>query len=151
MYSRGSTKIKHKELKGKKEMRVTKLIREYVEETVNGIYEPLIKNCDGDYYEKKKEVKKILEKLADEFDAAAKKIIKENGFSIDSWDDREKTIITYTCNFGNKEYMPILEKRRKLRDEKKQKVQDILVNLELGGTKAELDEMLKKIKEEVVG
>ena len=132
-------------------MRVTKLIREYVEETVNGIYEPLIKNCDGDYYEKKKEVKEILEKLADEFDAAAKKIIKENGFSIDSWDDREKTIITYTCNFGNKEYMPILEKRRKLRDEKKQKVQDILVNLELGGTKAELDEMLKKIKEEVVG
>lgn len=132
-------------------MRVTKLIREYVEETVNGIYEPLIKNCDGDYYEKKKEVAKILEKLADEFDAAAKKIIKENGFSIDSWDDREKTIITYTCNFGNKEYMPILEKRRKLRDEKKQRVQDILVNLELGGTKAELDEMLKKIKEEVVG
>lgn len=132
-------------------MRVTKLIREYVEETVNGIYEPLIKNCDGDYYEKKKEVEKILEKLADEFDAAAKKIIKENGFSIDLWDDREKTIITYTCNFGNKEYGPILEKRRKLRDEKKQKVQDILVNLELGGTKAELDEMLKKIKEEVVG
>lgn len=132
-------------------MRVTKLIREYVEEVVNGIYEPLIKNCDGDYYEKKKEVETILEKLADEFDAAAKKIIKENGFSIDSWDDREKTIITYICNFGNKEYMPILEKRRKLRDEKKQKIQDILVNLELGGTKAELDEMLKKIKEEVVG
>lgn len=132
-------------------MRVTKLIREYVEETINGIYEPLIKNCDGDYYEKKKEVEKILEKLADEFDVAAKKIIKENGFSIDSWDDREKTIITYTCNFGNKEYMPILEKRRKLRDEKKQKVQDILVNLELGGTKAELDEMLRNIREEVVG
>lgn len=132
-------------------MRVTRLIREYVEETINGIYEPLIKNCDGDYYEKKKEVETILEKLADEFDTAAKKIIKENGFSIDSWDDREKTIITYTCNFGNKEYMPILEKRRKLRDEKKQKIQDILVNLELGGTKAELDEMLKKIKEEVVG
>lgn len=132
-------------------MRVTKLIREYVEETINGIYEPLIKNCDGDYYEKKKEVEKILEKLADEFDVTAKKIIKENGFSIDSWDDREKTIITYTCNFSNKEYMPILEKRRKLRDEKKQKVQDILVNLELGGTKAELDEMLRNIREEVVG
>lgn len=96
-------------------------------------------------------MEKILEKLADEFDVAAKKIIKENGFSIDSWDDREKTIITYTCNFGNKEYMPILEKRRKLRDEKKQKVQDILVNLELGGTKAELDEMLRNIREEVVG
>lgn len=132
-------------------MRVTKIIREYVEEAVNGIYNPLIKNCDGDYYEKKKEVEEILEKMADEFDAAAKKVIKENGFSIDSWNDREKTIITYTCNFGGKESMPILEKRRKLRDEKTRKIQDILVNLELGGTKAELDEMLKKIKEEVVG
>lgn len=89
--------------------------------------------------------------MADEFDAAAKKVIKENGFSIDSWDDREKTIITYTCNFGGKEYRPILEEKRKLRDEKKQKVQDILVNLELGGTKAELDEMLKNIREEVAG
>ena len=85
--------------------------------------------------------------MADEFDATAKKVIKENGFSIDSWDDREKTIITYTCNFGGKEYTPILEKRRKLRDEKKQKTQDILVNLELGGTKAELDEMLRALKD----
>lgn len=132
-------------------MRVTKIIREYVEEAVNGIYNPLIENCDGDYFEKKKEVENILEKMADEFDAAAKKVIKENGFSIDSWDDREKTIITYTCNFGGKEYRPILEEKRKLRDEKKQKVQDILVNLELGGTKAELDEMLKNIREEVAG
>lgn len=132
-------------------MRVTKIIREYVEEAVNGIYNPLIKNCDGDYYEKKKEVEEILNKMADEFDAAAKKVIKENGFSIDSWDDREKTIITYICNFGGKEYMPILEKRRKLRDEKARKIQDILVNLELGGTKAELDEMLKNIREEVAG
>lgn len=135
-------------------MRVTKIIREYVEEAVNGIYNPLIKNCDGDYYEKKKEVEEILDKMADEFDAAAKKVIKKNGFSIDSWDDREKTIITYTCNFGGKEYMPILEKRRKLRDEKARKIQDILVNLELGGTKAELDEMLRALKdstEKVVG
>lgn len=54
-------------------MRVTKIIREYVEEAVNGIYNPLIKNCDGDYYEKKKEVEEILEKMADEFDVAAKR------------------------------------------------------------------------------
>lgn len=40
MYSRRSTKIKHRELKGKKKMRVTKIIREYVEETVNEIYNP---------------------------------------------------------------------------------------------------------------
>lgn len=128
-------------------MRVTKIIREYVEEAINGIYNPLVKNCDGDYYEKKKEVEEILNKMANEFDVAAKKVIKENGFSIDSWDDKEKTIITYTCNFGGKEYAPILEKRRKLRNEKARKIQDILVNLELGGTKAELDEMLRALKD----
>lgn len=135
-------------------MRVTKIIREYVEEAVNGIYNPIINNCSKDYSEKKNEVEDILEKMADEFDAAAKKIIKEHGFTINSWNGEEKHIVSYTCNFGEKEYTPILEKRRKLRDEKKQKTQDILVNLELGGTKAELDEMLRALKdstEEVAG
>ena len=135
-------------------MRVTKIIREYVEETVNGIYNPIINNCSKGYSEKKNEVEDILEKMADEFDAAAKKIIKEHGFTINSWNGEEKHIVSYTCNFGEKEYRPILEERRKLRDEKAQKIQDILVNLELGGTKAELDEMLRALKdstEEVAG
>ena len=57
MYSRGSTKkIKHKELKGKKKMRVTKIIREYVEETVNGIYDPIIGNFS---YMRKKNIPKF--------------------------------------------------------------------------------------------
>ena len=141
-------------MKGKKKMRVTKIIREYVEETVNGIYNPIINNCSKGYSEKKNEVEDILEKMADEFDAAAKKIIKEHGFTINSWKGEEKHIVSYTCNYREKEYRPILEERRKLRDEKAQKIQDILVNLELGGTKAELDEMLRALKdstEEVAG
>lgn len=132
-------------------MRVTKIIREYVEETVNGIYDPIIGDCSKDYSSKKNEVEDILEKMADEFDVAAKKIIKEHGFTINSWNGEEKHIVSYTCNFGEKEYEPILVERRKLRNEKMQKIQDILVNLELGGTKAELDEMLKNIRKEVVG
>lgn len=132
-------------------MRVTKIIREYVEETVNGIYDPIIGDCSKDYSSKKNEVEGILEKMADEFDVAAKKMIKEHGFTINSWNGEEKHIVSYTCNFGEKEYEPILVERRKLRNEKMQKIQDILVNLELGGTKAELDEMLKNIRKEVVG
>jgi hypothetical protein len=130
-------------------MRVTKIIREYVEETVNEIYNPLIKNCSKDYSEKKNEVEDILGKMTKEFDAAAKKVIKEHGFTVNSWNGEEKHIVSYTCNFGEKEYVPVREKNRKLNDEKRQKIQDILVNLELGGTKAELDEMLKNIREEV--
>ena len=135
-------------------MRVTKIIREYVEETVNGIYSPIIENCSKDYSKKKNEVEDILEKMADEFDAAAKKMIREHGFTINSYGGEERHIIGYTCNFGDKEYQPILKEGRRLRDEKMQKIQDILVTLELGGTKAELDEMLKALKdntEEVAG
>ena len=75
-------------------MRVTKIIREYVEETVNGIYNPIIENCSKNYSIKKNEVEDILEKMADEFDVAAKKVIKEHGFTIDSWDGEEKHIIS---------------------------------------------------------
>ena len=132
-------------------MRVTKIIREYVEEAVNGIYDPIIGNCSKGYSEKKNEVEEILKKMVDEFDTAAKKVIKEHGFTIDSWNEKEYHIISYTCNFGKKEYDSIADKRNELRDEKRRKVQDILVNLELGGTKAELDEMLKNIREEVAG
>ena len=132
-------------------MRVTKIIKEYVEETVNGIYDPIIRNCSKDYSIKKNEVEDILKKMVDEFDAAAKKVIKEHGFTIDSWNGEEYHIISYTCNFGKKEYDSIADKRNELRDEKRRKIQDIFVNLELGGTKAELDEMLKNIREEVAG
>ena len=132
-------------------MRVTKIIREYVEETINGIYDPIIGNCSKDYSEKKNEVEEILEKMANEFDVAAKKVIKEHGFTINSWYGKEQHIIGYTCNFGDEEFKSVSDKRNELRDEKRRKIQDILVNLELGGTKAELDEMLKNIREEVAG
>lgn len=132
-------------------MRVTKIIREYVEETVNGIYDPIIRNCSNDYSEKKNEVEEILEKMVNELDVAAKKVIKEHGFTINSWYGKEERIISHTCNFGKKEYESITDKRNELRDEKRRKIQDILVNLELGGTKAELDEMLNNIREEVAG
>lgn len=132
-------------------MRVTKIIKEYVEETVNGIYDPIIGNCSKDYSEKKNEVDEILEKMVNELDVAAKKVIKEHGFTINSWYGKEQHIVGYTCNFGDKEYKSVADKRNELRDEKRRKIQDILVNLELGGTKAELDEMLKNIREEVAG
>ena len=132
-------------------MRVTRVIREYVEEAINGIYDPIIRDCSKDYSKKKSEVEDILAKMADEFDTAAEKVIKEHGFTIDSWYREKRNIINYSFNFGKKEYELVVDKRNELRDEKRRKIQDILVNLELGGTKAELDEMLKNIREEVAG
>ena len=154
MYSKGSTKkIKYKELKGKKEMKVTKLIREYVESSVREMYAPKIDACGADYKKKMDEVNKTLAKMTEEFNNTAKEMIKKNGLSINIryGTEEESRIISYTTSFGNKEYAPIYEKRRKLTVERDEKIKEVLLTLELGGTKAELDEMLKKIKEEVVG
>ena len=129
-------------------MRVTKIIREYVEQSVNEIYNPLIQDCSKDYQKRNDEVQDILEKMTEEFDAAAKKMIKEHGFTINSsWNEKEANIITYSGAFGKKEYEPIVKERNRLRDERMQKIQEILVSLELGGTKAELDEMLRALKD----
>ena len=129
-------------------MRITRAIREYVEETVNNIYNPLIENCQDEYYNKRNEIENTLEKMASELDIAAKKMIKENGFSIDSWDGkRENRIIISTAAFGDEEFTLFYDKRRKLYDEKNQTIKEILESLELGKTKAELDEMLKTLQD----
>lgn len=135
-------------------MRVTKLIREYVESSVREIYAPKIDACGADYKKKMDEVDKILEKMVDEFNAAAKKVIKENGFSVDieyGTKDKEVAIVFYRSRFGNKEYEAVAKELDALVCERNEKIKEILLTLELGGTKAELDEMLKKIRDEVVG
>ena len=131
MYSKGSTKkIKHKELKGKKEMRVTKLIREYVESSVREMYAPKIDACGADYKKKMNEVNKTLAKMTDEFNNTAKEMIKKSGLSINIiYGKEESRIISYTANFGNKEYAPIIEKRRKLTVERDEKIKEILLTL----------------------
>lgn len=53
-------------------MRVTRTIREYIEETVNNIYSPLIASCEDEYYNKRNEIENTLEKMASELDIAAK-------------------------------------------------------------------------------
>lgn len=129
-------------------MRVTRTIREYVEETVNNIYSPLIASCEDEYYNKRNEIENTLEKMASELDIAAKKMIKENGFSIDSWDGkRENRIIISTAAFGDKEFTLFYNKRRKLYDERNQTIKEILENLELGKTKAEFDKVLKTLQD----
>lgn len=135
-------------------MRVTKLIREYVEDSVREVYAPKINACGADYRKKTDEVNEILTKMTDEFNTAAKEVIKKNGLSVDieyGTEDKEVTIVSYRSRFGNKEYSAVAKEIDTLVCERNEKIREILLTLELGGTKAELDEMLKKIKEEVVG
>lgn len=140
-----------KKRKEAKKMRVTKLIKEYVEEAINDIYNPLIEDYFADYEDRINEVEEILKEMTKEFNTAAEKMIEEHGFSINKkLNSEEKERIIMCCaDFGDEEYSPTRAKIMKLAEERDQKIKSILINLELGGTRTELDKMLQKIKEEV--
>lgn len=124
-------------------MRVTKLIREYVEKSVNAVYEPKIKAIGVEYQVRKKILNKQLDDLIEQADANAKKMIADAGFEI-----------RYCGNYFIRDYGDVyikeLEdeigvKRNALYAEMREKINDILLNLELGATRAELDEMIKNL------
>lgn len=125
-------------------MRVTKLIKEYVEKSVKAIYEPKIKAIGREYEERKEILEKQLETFVEQADETAKKMIVDAGFELRY--GREYYIQSYGTIWIKELEDEIWEKKEELKSEMRAKINDILLNLELGATRAELDEMLKNIK-----
>ena len=133
-------------------MRVTKLIREYVESSVREMYAPKIDACGDDYRKKDNEAQKKIEELLKETELRAKQIVIDCGLTVDkNPNETEQDILTYYHRFGKEASIKVYSERKNIIAERDEKIKEILLTLELGGTKAELDEMLKKIKDEVVG
>ena len=124
-------------------MRVTKLIREYVEKNVNAVYEPKIKAIGGEYQERKETLNKQLDDLVEQADASAKKMIADAGFELRY--NRDCFIQSYGSVCIKKLEDENNAKRNALHAEMREKINDILLNLELGATRAELDEMIKNL------
>ena len=124
-------------------MRVTKLIREYVEKSVNAVYEPKIKAIGVEYQVRKKILNKQLDDLIEQADASARKMITDAGFEL----RYNRDCFIQSCGDV---FIKELEdengaKRNALYAEMREKIDDILLNLELGATRAELDEMIKNL------
>lgn len=124
-------------------MRVTKLIREYVEKSVNAVYEPKIKAIGVEYQVRKKILNKQLNDLIEQADASAIKMIEDAGFEL----RYNRNCFIQSCGDV---FIKELEdengaKRNALYAEMREKIDDILLNLELGATRAELDEMIKNL------
>ena len=124
-------------------MRVTKLIREYVEKSVNAVYEPKIKAIGVEYQERKETLNKQLDDLVEQADASAKKMIADAGFELRY--NRDCFIQSYGSVCIKKLEDENNAKRNALHAEMREKINDILLNLELGATRAELDEMIKNL------
>lgn len=131
-------------------MRVTKTIKEYITEQVKAKF-PIT--------EEEKSLKEKLEEIDDKAEQIEKQVRKyavdlcktaNKDFKIDHWDELDNIYI-YTCRIvsgSNNPYEKELRILRSKRNEKiNKKVKDIIVTLELGGTKADLDKMLAEVGE----
>lgn len=133
-------------------MKVTKLIREYVAEQVTAKYPET--EAEKRYAENLDEIQNTIKELQEIIKDYSLKLCEQANIEleIDDWDKNDKIysfdpILTY--GGYNSPYARALNEKRNERKEKINKaIKDILINLELGATKAELDEMLKKLGEE---
>ena len=129
-------------------MRVTKLIREYVEKKVKEAYPK--SEADLIWEEKSRRTNEALTKANDVVEAYAKKVAEEfnaefglGDYNLKPFEGRNWFSTSY---YGDCEEFRAC---RKAEDERRKKIaetiEEILINLELGGTKADLDEMLAKV------
>lgn len=130
-------------------MRVTKVVREYIEKQVRLKIEPK--------YETHKQMEQTQQDvLNDMFNSAIKaaqkafnevvdKTIVEHDFLLDRRTENPARISYYGSKCVVVDCPDSMNWQTCMRLEIKEKVDDIIVNLELGGTKADLDRMLEEL------
>lgn len=133
-------------------MRVTRLIREYVEETIKAI--PKFKDLTPE----EMEYKTLTSNIADfqnsvdkEVDESVAEAIKNFRMVHNLGEDVKIEVSCYTKVTWNAYNSDLADKARKAERERKgardTAIKEILLNLELGADRKELDEMLKKLAE----
>lgn len=142
-------------------MKVTKNIRNFVEKQVEEIYAPITahyeeesKNAENAYDELCEIVIPIWEKavntLSEEIKKSNNKYI--NSIDLTSWGFKDygcPTPTKYKYHRDSKLFNELEENSAKVKNERNEKVNEILALLELGAKKHELMEMLEKLKKEV--
>ena len=133
-------------------MKVTKLIREYVEEQVASVYAPAIKKLEDQQKEEAKEREAAKERIKQIVEEAEAKAIMTLETEFPSYITRpmgynHSKFYNMVCASSSPEYYnPELEQRIfDLKTAKVKAIKSILTDLELGATRKELDEMIAKL------
>ena len=133
-------------------MKVTKLIREYVEKTVDSCYPK--PNSVELYAKQRDRANDALTEMNDMIKAYANSILPEikAKYNIpDDFDFKVRAGINYAeWSSWNSALKRKADEDSKTNEKAKQQKRDeILLSLELGATKADLDDMIKKLMDEV--
>jgi hypothetical protein len=124
-------------------MRVTKIIREYVEKTVTNAL-PFGAPKD-DYIAADRELNDLRDRLEEQVDTYAKELLAgidnlPEGFTI----KRTRTCIFSASSYDSPMYCASNAHQREIRDKRAAAVERILVELELGATKADLERLIEE-------
>ena len=122
-------------------MRVTKLIREYVEKTITAKMpygEPV-----QAYKRESKALSDLCEQLEEKVDAYAKELLA----SVDNLPEGFTITRSHNCVFNSSSWNSPMHiasnaEERRIREKRQAAVENILVELELGATKADLERLI---------
>lgn len=132
-------------------MRVTKTIKEYIAKKVNEAYQPKLNEIDLQYKcDREKLIMRIKSAVA-ECEEKVKAIVADSG---DGWNyqpyiygyhSNEDSYLSFYEPRDKEAEMRFRDMKNNLTAEKNEKIEEIIVALELGGNKDTLDEMLKNL------
>lgn len=129
-------------------MRVSKVVREYIEKQVNARYPKTENELKAEQV--RDLVNKANQEITELIDTAKREIsnqvIAKYGLTEEMGKQEEKSYQDYKFNTWNSpiEIKANTDKQNR-RQAVSQKIEDIIVTLELGGTKADLEKMLEEI------
>lgn len=131
-------------------MRVTRTIKDYITRRVNEIYQPKINGIDADYRKEQDAIEEKIHSAVKRFDEELKAIVAENcknyNFKAGGYSYSRTTDFLTVVGVRDKEAEDkFYNEKRKLTEEKNLKIEGIIVELELGGTKETLEKLLSEL------
>lgn len=131
-------------------MRVTRTIKDYIARRVNEIYQPKINGIDADYKVERDALDEKIHSAVERFDKELKALVAESGtkynFEAGGYSYSRTTDFLTVVGVRDKEAEDkFYNEKRKLTEEKNLKIEGIIVELELGGTKETLEKLLSEL------
>ena len=126
-------------------MRVSKVVREYIVRRVREKYAPKLEVLGAEYKAREDEINKTIRKMTEEFDAKLKTVIAEMGGEYTLKPNYSSYIVECRTVHDNDEWNKMREEERKIRNEMQSKIDNIIVELELGGNKETLERLLAEL------
>lgn len=131
-------------------MRVTKIVREYIEESVAKKYQP----AEDSIVKRYEPMERAYDEAVKAAKAEIKKVWEKSLSPFYTKEELERVIDDHTVYVPSSYHVDMAwrqersEREYDLRKAKEKTIRDIMIKLELGGTKEDLDKMLSEIDPE---